>query len=108
MEHAVTVIDNHRADALRQVLQAQFDQQTAELTRLVKDRSDHGGPDPHTTASLIVAARRALADTTEALKRMVDGTYGICQHCGRRIPVERLEILPQARFCVPCQRDRGR
>lgn len=39
----------------------------------------------------------------EALGRMEDGNYGICEACGREIPVERLEALPQTSFCVDCR-----
>jgi len=39
-----------------------------------------------------------------ALQRLDDGTYGICDACARRIPVERLEIMPATRWCVQCAR----
>lgn len=54
--------------------------------------------------------RRRLADKSqqlaEALERVRDGTYGTCQACGRRIPRRRLEALPTATLCVPCQEQR--
>lgn len=31
------------------------------------------------------------------------GNYGICRHCKGPIRVERLEILPEAPFCMACQ-----
>ncbi|WP_374536096.1 TraR/DksA family transcriptional regulator [Micromonospora aurantiaca (nom. illeg.)] len=37
---------------------------------------------------------------------MSEGTYGVCERCGQDIPTARLEILPSARFCVPCQQRR--
>jgi len=36
-----------------------------------------------------------------ALKRIEDGTYGICENKGEQIPVERLEAFPAARTCLP-------
>lgn len=39
-----------------------------------------------------------------ALQRLDDGTYGICAECARRIPVERLEVMPATRWCVLCAR----
>ena len=39
----------------------------------------------------------------EALDRVDEGTYGNCQNCGQRIKAERLEAIPYARFCVPCE-----
>lgn len=38
-----------------------------------------------------------------ALKRMDEGTYGVCQRCGKAIPVERLEALPYAAYCIECK-----
>jgi RNA polymerase-binding transcription factor DksA len=37
-----------------------------------------------------------------ALTRIEKGVFGKCEECGQDIPVERLEILPYARYCVPC------
>jgi RNA polymerase-binding protein DksA len=48
------------------------------------------------------AARRRLADLDDALRRLDDGTYGICAECGKPIPGERLEARPSARTCVGC------
>jgi RNA polymerase-binding transcription factor DksA len=47
---------------------------------------------------------RVLKEIEAASDRVHDGSYGICLSCSTPIPVERLEILPYTRFCVPCQR----
>ena len=47
---------------------------------------------------------QALADIDEALARVADGTYGVCEECGEDIPVARLRAVPTARRCVDCQR----
>lgn len=101
----MTILDNGHLHTLRQTLQAQFDQQTDQLVRLTAHRADpeHNGLDPDTVSALIDSTRQAVADTTEALKRIAQGTYGHCEHCQQEIPPERLRILPHARFCVPCQ-----
>ena len=41
---------------------------------------------------------------TEALRRLNDGTYGICIHCGNQIPVGRLLVIPETDHCVGCPR----
>jgi DnaK suppressor protein len=53
-------------------------------------------------------SERVLADIDAALKRIDDGTYGVCTNKGEQIPVERLEALPWATLCIDCQRQRGR
>ncbi len=52
--------------------------------------------------------RRQLQMTEDALRRMDDGTYGICSNCGEPIPLERLEALPQAILCIRCKRKQER
>jgi len=39
----------------------------------------------------------------QALERLEDGTYGLCQTCGQPIAPERLEALPFAGQCVACK-----
>ncbi len=44
-----------------------------------------------------------LKEVEEALDRIDKNKYGKCQHCGTEISSKRLDVLPFARFCVPCQ-----
>lgn len=39
-----------------------------------------------------------------ALKRIEDGSYGICEICGKEIPNERLDFMPYATTCVECEK----
>lgn len=39
----------------------------------------------------------------EALDRISAGTYGKCLVCGCSIPIERLKVLPYAKYCIECQ-----
>lgn len=48
--------------------------------------------------------KRRLEHVDRALERLRQGTYGVCGRCGRPIPVERLEAMPEAELCVDCQR----
>jgi RNA polymerase-binding transcription factor len=50
-----------------------------------------------------IVARRALADTDEALSRLASGRYGLCEGCGAAIPAWLLTGTPDARFCPRCQ-----
>lgn len=44
-----------------------------------------------------------LREVDEALTRIERGEYGHCEECGDDIPAKRLQAIPWARFCVPCQ-----
>jgi DnaK suppressor protein len=45
---------------------------------------------------------RAVQEIDAALQRLVDGKYGICETCGKRIRAARLRVLPATRFCMNC------
>jgi DnaK suppressor protein len=47
--------------------------------------------------------RKKIIEIDEALERIEDKTYGICEECGKRITSNRLNIMPFARLCVPCK-----
>ena len=78
------VFDNHLADTATET----YDR---ELDYTLEDNAEH-----------------VLAEIDAALKRIEDGTYGICTNRGEQIPVERLEARPYATLCIDCQRERER
>ena len=45
-----------------------------------------------------------LAAIEKALRKIDDGTYGLCERCGRSIDTARLEALPYAELCIECKR----
>ena len=53
--------------------------------------------------------RTVLQLIEEALTRIEEGSYGLCVQCGGAMESKRLEAVPWARHCVPCQekQDRG-
>jgi len=53
--------------------------------------------------SLLSQEQDALYEIEEALKRIENGTYGVCEMSNKHIPHARLEAIPFARFTVECQ-----
>src|SRR5260370_32397354 len=53
-----------------------------------------------------VRARRVLV--LEAIRRLDDGSYVLCVHCGNPVPESRLEAKPEAARCVTGQAKRDR
>jgi RNA polymerase-binding transcription factor DksA len=47
--------------------------------------------------------RRDLTEIESALKKMKKGTYGICERCKKPIDPARLEVKPQAVYCLKCE-----
>ena len=54
------------------------------------------------TLGLMDSERKLISEIDEALDRIEEGTYGICQVNGEQIPKPRLEAIPWARCCVSC------
>ncbi len=47
--------------------------------------------------------RRRLEEIDSALSRIEAGTFGVCESCGKAIPLKRLERMPGASLCVECK-----
>ncbi|HOD18525.1 MAG TPA: TraR/DksA C4-type zinc finger protein [Candidatus Cloacimonadota bacterium] len=55
------------------------------------------------TVMLLEQEREKIRLLNEALRRIEDGIYGICEICGEPIPESRLEVIPYARYCIECK-----
>lgn len=49
--------------------------------------------------------REKIRNIEEALTRLEEGEYGICEDCEEEIPLGRLKAMPFARLCVKCKAD---
>jgi RNA polymerase-binding transcription factor DksA len=56
------------------------------------------------TLSMLSHEQDAVYEIEEALNRIRNGTYGICELTGRRIPAARLEAVPWTRFTASAER----
>lgn len=56
------------------------------------------------TLALRENEEQALEEITDALERITQGSYGICEECEKSIPKARLKALPYTRHCVSCAR----
>ena len=104
-----------RGPVWRALLEAQWRARLQEVTELslayheaaaVMAAAPTGPPGERNLRQLLrraVAARRALADTDEALSRLASGRYGLCEGCAAAIPAWLLTAAPDARFCPHCQ-----
>lgn len=53
--------------------------------------------------SIIAQVEAELGDVERAFRHLENGTYGICEACGKPIEQARLEAIPTARFCLTDQ-----
>ena len=56
------------------------------------------------SVELLTVQDDELCRVKDALEQMGKGTYGICEECGNKIPLVRLDAVPDATRCVKCQR----
>ncbi len=61
-----------------------------------------GNFDQELTLSLLGSEKNALDQIDGALKRIEDGSYGLCDECNMKIPASRLAAIPFAAQCVRC------
>jgi DnaK suppressor protein len=47
--------------------------------------------------------REKLKEIEEALERIEDGSFGLCDRCGCKIPKGRLKVMPFSTTCVACK-----
>ncbi len=49
--------------------------------------------------------RKLMVKIEEALQRLDDGNYGVCEECGHKIGVARLKARPVTTLCIDCKSD---
>jgi DnaK suppressor protein len=59
-----------------------------------------------TNLTLLGPKRQELEAIEEALQRLENGTYGLCEACGQHIEPRRLEIMPETPYCRNCMSQR--
>ena len=64
----------------------------------------HVSESPDTELVLEQDEENIRRQVVDALKRVNEGTFGLCQKCGCQIGFERLDAAPYASNCVHCER----
>lgn len=54
--------------------------------------------------ALLAQQQARVQSLEQALSRMNQGRYGICEKCGQPIHPDRLAVLPDVRLCIRCAR----
>ena len=71
----------------------------------IGDIIDQAGDERERELSLLLSGRdkEKLHAINEALEKLREGTYGICEECGDKIGPGRIKVMPLAKLCVSCQ-----
>jgi DnaK suppressor protein len=109
-------MDSEKIEFFRALLQKQMDELLKEADRTVVGMTDskENFPDPTDRAALESdrnfllrirdRERKLISKIKEALLRLEDDTYGICEACGEDISFERLQARPVTTLCVECKK----
>jgi len=96
-----------RRDALRKALAGDLsllkelrDQSSGDVVDAALDSAQD-----ELSSQLAEVESRELSSIENALERLRDGQYGLCEGCDTSIPMARLQALPYATLCIGCQRE---
>ncbi len=100
----------------RAMLLSERDRIIGEIMRMQKEASEVGSDEVKDVGDMSISyfsqemlssleeeERKILLEVEHALKKMENGTYGICERCGGEIEGERLDVKPYARYCIRCR-----
>jgi DnaK suppressor protein len=71
----------------------------------IGDDYDKAAQERERELGIIITAqeKNKLISVEDALRRIEEGTYGICEDCGEKISKQRLKAVPFATLCVACK-----
>jgi DnaK suppressor protein len=109
-------MEKERLDYFRELLKGRLEELIAEAEKTVTGMTNDKDtfPDPTDRANLETdrnfllrirdRERKLILKIKDALGRIEDGTFGICEECGDEISEERLKARPVTTFCIVCKK----
>ena len=109
-------MDEKKLDFFRKLLQEKLDELLKEAERTVAGMTDskENFPDPTDRAAMESdrnfllrirdRERKLISKIREAMDRIEDGSYGICESCGEDISDKRLKARPVTTLCIECKK----
>lgn len=110
-------MEKDRLEHFRSILNGKLEELLSEADKAVSGMSEkeENFPDPTDRASLETdrnfllrvkdRERKLISKIKEALKRIDDGSYGVCELCGEEISDKRLEARPVTTCCIECKKE---
>ena len=108
-------MDKERLEIFRELLNERLKTLLEEAEKTVSGMTNDKDtfPDPTDRANLETdrnfllrirdRERKLILKIKEALARIDDGTFGICEECGEEISEERLKARPVTTLCIQCK-----
>jgi len=86
------------ADGLSRTSGGHVEGAGSDLLDLAQDNEDRDS-----AYQMVEFGSTAVEQIENAIQKMDEGSYGICESCGEPIPAARLRALPSATYCVKCK-----
>jgi len=108
-------MNEKQIEYFKDLLTTRLDELLGQADATVNDMTDQKEtyPDPTDRASLESdrnftlrirdRERKLIGKIKEALERIEEGTFGICESCGQEIGIKRLEARPVTTLCIECK-----
>jgi DnaK suppressor protein len=107
-------VTKSESEFFRNLLNRRMQELRSEAGKTVENMDENGNfPDPTDRASMESnrnsvlrirdRERKLIFKIQDALRRLGDGNYGICEECGEEIGIERLKARPVTTLCIECK-----
>lgn len=97
LEREINELDADLSESLEEASEeSPYDQHMAETAAVTLDRE--------IDLSLEENTRASIAQIDRALGKLENGSYGLCDKCGKPIGEDRLRVAPFATLCIDCKR----
>ena len=111
LEELRLALQNREAQLVSEIREGKRKAAGEPFSRMASEVPDSGDASVADTEVDLGSAERErdaveLRDVRDALQRMDAGVYGVCEECGKPIPLERLRAYPAARYDVEHQQKR--
>jgi len=110
------MLNEKKIEFFKELLTKRLDELLDTANKTVTDMTDQGQnfPDPTDRATMESdrnfelrirdRERRLISKVKEALERIEQGTFGICEECGEEISEKRLNARPVTTLCIDCKK----
>ncbi len=110
------MLTKKKKEYFKKLLTQRLDELIEEASKTVTGMTDQGDnfPDPTDRASMESdrnfmlrirdRERKLIGKIKDALERLENGTFGICEACGEEISEERLKARPVTTLCIDCKK----
>jgi len=106
LEYFARQLQERKEQLFRQI--KQYEEELHDIQREMPADSKDAAPwerRQHLLRCFIGEDRAEIQQIEQALRKIENGTYGICEECGEPIPKKRLQVRPLVLYCVQCQEE---